>query len=372
MEDTAIDFVKLRKLEKLKARKRRIAMKQQKEVLKDNMTTSNAIEEHDEEVSLVDDMYIHISKELRQLSMDKQNISMDKQNIFNGEDRETEKKNKSNRAINNTEEQNAKQCRCRCPSMMFLTKSHDCITEHEISTSKLTHVYYISQCLSEEYMHSISSWLSTLPQTTCTSTPIDNERNHFGKWTSLKHAQRNVALFDLRQDDDDDSNNESHLLQNICQYLIDIRAFPKSHPPNHVLINEYHPTGGIMPHTDGPNYYNRTATISIGGDVLFKFSKRQQYGNSIDKGQTINHDDDDDDDNQNPNLVMEVKLNGKGSLIVFTDDAYLQHCHSIDDRVDTLCNQDVVEYASDKCVNLKKGEEVKRDHRISLTFRHKY
>ena len=86
-------------------------------------------------------------------------------------------------------------------------------------------------------------------------------------------------------------------------------------------------------------------------------------------------------------------LSGKGSLIVFDDDAYIKHCHSINDRIvpsehendanvfnrshgDGELNEipiaEYVEYASEKCVNLNKGDVVKRGHRFSLTFRHKY
>ena len=65
---------------------------------------------------------------------------------------------------------------------------------------------------------------------------------------------------------------------------------------------------------------------------------------------------------------MQIMLSGKGSLIVFDDDAYINHCHSINDRI----LNDMVEYAGPKCVNLEQGDIVKRGHRFSLTFRHKY
>ncbi|XP_028920158.1 alpha-ketoglutarate-dependent dioxygenase alkB homolog 6 isoform X2 [Ornithorhynchus anatinus] len=37
---------------------------------------------------------------------------------------------------------------------------------------------------------------------------------------------------------------------------------------NHVLINEYQPGQGIMPHEDGPLYYPRVSTISLGSHTL--------------------------------------------------------------------------------------------------------
>jgi len=122
-----------------------------------------------------------------------------------------------------------------------------------------------------------------------------------------------------------------------------------------VLVNEYQADEGIMPHTDGPAYDNRTATFSIGGgDVLFRLDPIRDAGGGTDDG--------------SGKEGMEVKLSGEGSLIVFTDEAYSKYRHSIDDRVESG-----VEFADrDRCVNLDDNGEVKRGYRISLTFRHKF
>jgi len=158
-----------------------------------------------------------------------------------------------------------------------------------------------------------------------------------------------------------------------------------------------------MPHTDGPVYLNRTATFSIGGgDVIFKLNPLSNDETTIDggsngvveggrprprEGEGTNNDETGAAGSEDGNGGgMEVKLSGLGSLIVFTDDAYTQYRHSIDDRVDSG-----VEIASDRCVNSSfsasspssscgaaigcgggQGEEVRRGYRISLTFRHQY
>jgi hypothetical protein len=114
---------------------------------------------------------------------------------------------------------------------------------------------------------------------------------HNGTWTRLYYSQRNVAVFDLTQkpcccDIIDNHNPRLHdvslrlygLLQTLAKVLVQIKAFPETHPPNHVLINEYDASGGIMPHTDGPMYLDRTATFSIGGgDVLFCLDKNHHH-----------------------------------------------------------------------------------------------
>src|SRR5258708_801623 len=38
--------------------------------------------------------------------------------------------------------------------------------------------------------------------------------------------------------------------------------------PNHVLVNEYEPGQGIMPHEDGEAYAPIVATVSLGGTTI--------------------------------------------------------------------------------------------------------
>lgn len=49
--------------------------------------------------------------------------------------------------------------------------------------------------------------------------------------------------------------------------------------PNHVLINEYKPGQGIMPHKDGPLYYPTVATISLGCHTILDFYNSQNQNN---------------------------------------------------------------------------------------------
>jgi alkylated DNA repair protein alkB family protein 6 len=161
------------------------------------------------------------------------------------------------------------------------------------------------------------------------------------------------------------------MLMQLSQTLLHMHIFPSTHPPNHVLINEYQPHEGIMPHTDGPSYYPKTATISIGGgNVLLKFTQRR----------TTHHAQHVDDDSLPNNPVLQVKLSGNGSLIVFQDEAYTDYCHSIQDRL--VDDFEVVTRRGNNCVNFvpdvrdEKDDMVQmtvvRGYRISLTFRHKF
>lgn len=48
--------------------------------------------------------------------------------------------------------------------------------------------------------------------------------------------------------------------------------------PNHVLINEYKPGEGIMPHEDGPAYSPITATVSLGSHTVLGIYKKNEHG----------------------------------------------------------------------------------------------
>jgi alkylated DNA repair protein alkB family protein 6 len=160
----------------------------------------------------------------------------------------------------------------------------------------------------------------------------------------MTFAKRRVLLLD------GDASPLPLPFQQLSQLLVRLHIFPSSHPPNHVLVNEYTDNQGIMAHTDGPLYYPKTATLSIGNSVLLYFQKRLT---THEIGQV-----------ENP--VERQVLLESGSLVVFEKEAYTNYCHGIDDAVV------LVEYASPVCLNAPPETRVTRGHRISLTFRHKY
>lgn len=221
--------------------------------------------------------------------------------------------------------------------------------------SPIESIYYLQNWLTSEYGMKLKTWLLSLPEH---NTSNDEKAAAISNpcWTKLRHARRRVALFDGRRNGDGTagSGNANSLpppLSNIATALVEAGIFAEETPPNHVLVNDYRPSEGIMPHTDGPSYLDRTATISIGGAVILKFRRRltteeiggkQQYPRRLD-----------------------LLLSGEGSLVVFTGEAYTHYLHSIDEGAD-------METATVDCANAEPGFVVKRSHRISLTFRHKY
>ncbi|KAL7463922.1 hypothetical protein ACHAXS_004275 [Conticribra weissflogii] len=288
------------------------------------------------------------------------------------------------------------------PYETLLLGNHLSDETHKILSPQLNSVYYAEKFLSTSTSQDILFWLSTIPEyfPNDTISKNDNIHNlvngkqpqlltereetlrHNGKWTRLKHARRNVALFDGTIPSSSSTVNElPPILQRLSITLVAIGAFPPSHPPNHVLINEYRPGEGIMPHTDGPAYESRTATISLGGsDVVFKLWPRRNtdeeneshgigWQQQIIMSSNLRIEKRDNGlskiaSNTATNPELELILHGDGSLVVFTDDAYLDHCHEI--------SEGILEEVTTRGVcgnDLEGGTVIKRGHRFSLTFR---
>ena len=166
------------------------------------------------------------------------------------------------------------------------------------------------------------------------------------EWKTMSFGKRRVAMFGEL------SAKLPEPLQEIAEELVKRGIFPPTEPPNHVLLNDYQPSQGILPHTDGPLYQSRTATLSLVSDVVLEFTKRlsfDQIGNSTRSKQE--------------EAPIQIFLQA-GSLIVFEDEAYSDYCHGI--PMDVW--QDTT---TEKCLNQDPNQVVPRGRRFSLTFRHK-
>ena len=211
---------------------------------------------------------------------------------------------------------------------------------HSVSGSKVHEVSYIPRYITETHQQSLLSWLQSVPD-------ARNEQEVLNRWNTMRHGKRRVLMV-----------QEPSLpvpIRQLADCLVQSGVFPSR--PNHVLINEYEAGQGILPHTDGPVYEAQTATLSIGGtDVLFNFTPRlasHEIGSR------------DGNEGRGPALLLQLLLEGNGSLVVFRNEAYTDCCHGIRDNV----LEEIVETEPGICVNAKGGTVVRRGYRISLTFR---
>ncbi|CAK8532498.1 unnamed protein product [Lathyrus sativus] len=104
-------------------------------------------------------------------------------------------------------------------------------------------------------------------------------------------------------------------------------------PINHVLINEYQPNQGIMPHQDGPSYFPVVAILSLGSPVVMDFTPHtrlkldSQVINKESDGETIEIVKDKWLDDHRPFSVILMPR----SLLIFKDNAYSDYLHGIKD-----------------------------------------
>ncbi|KAI4351918.1 hypothetical protein L6164_006218 [Bauhinia variegata] len=121
----------------------------------------------------------------------------------------------------------------------------------------------------------------------------------------------------------------TNMTHKICE---ESGLFPS--PINHVLINEYLPNQGIMPHQDGPAYFPVVAILSLGSPVVMDFtphSRLKLYATDItdqnsDEG-TAEIGEDKLVDNHRPFSVLLMPR----SLLIFKDNAYSDYLHGIKD-----------------------------------------
>jgi alkylated DNA repair protein alkB family protein 6 len=133
-------------------------------------------------------------------------------------------------------------------------------------------------------------------------------------------------------------------LQSIGVNFGNVESIPVE--PNHVLVNEYLPGQGIMPHQDGPLYNPIVATVTLNSHAILNF-----YPHGVEKG-TIEPE---------FSVLLEPR-----SLFVQTDRLYKTYLHGIAEVTeDQLTVRRPVNYDPDSNNAL-----LLRQTRISLTYRH--
>ncbi|GAV06843.1 hypothetical protein RvY_16764 [Ramazzottius varieornatus] len=148
--------------------------------------------------------------------------------------------------------------------------------------------------------------------------------------------------------------------------------------PNHVLVNEYLPGQGIMPHVDGPVFFPVITTLNLGSHAVINYytpadstsaaSSPTEKPLSDSTYQDVTEVEQPLSETQkrlDPRLVFSLLLQPR-SLLIVKDDLYTRYLHGI-----YAVKEDVLD---NKIANLKVcdkevGTVMKRDTRVSLTIR---
>ncbi|KAI1335490.1 hypothetical protein F5Y15DRAFT_245266 [Xylariaceae sp. FL0016] len=122
--------------------------------------------------------------------------------------------------------------------------------------------------------------------------------------------------------------------------------------PNHVLINEYPPGIGIMPHKDGFAYHPVVCTISLGAALCLDIHKTNENGTLCDAPSW--------------RILQEPR-----SLLITTSDLYNDYLHGIADIVQDveLSEQTIANWTLlGSAAHFSEGRNI-RQTRTSLTYR---
>lgn len=125
--------------------------------------------------------------------------------------------------------------------------------------------------------------------------------------------------------------------------------------PNHVLINEYLPGQGIMPHEDGPAYFPCTATVSLGAAIVLDVYEKNDQGEREKRPRW--------------RILQEPR-----SLLVTSGSMYTDTLHGIEGVAvdEELGKREIAnwEVLGDKeRYGALEGGRLERDVRVSLTYR---
>ncbi|XP_023935683.2 alpha-ketoglutarate-dependent dioxygenase alkB homolog 6 [Bicyclus anynana] len=193
--------------------------------------------------------------------------------------------------------------------------------------------YYISDFITEEDEKYIISNIYAAPKPKWTQ--LSNRR--LQNWGGLPHNRGMIA---------------EEIPNWLQKYLNNINSLNvmDGKKPNHVLVNEYLPGQGILPHLDGSLFYPTITTISVASHTILKFLEPSSSDDAVLKP------------------VFKFLLEPR-SLLVLKDRLFDYYLHSIDEVSEDVLDDSVVNLnmCSNKYV---KGATLTRDTRISLTIRH--
>lgn len=190
------------------------------------------------------------------------------------------------------------------------------------------------------------------------------------RWTHLTHRRLQAHPSTLTK------NNTllasplpGYLTNPVVRRFKDLRIFDATphHQPNHVLINEYRPGEGIMPHEDGSAYAPVVATVSLGASLCLELTPKPTSAGGSD-----NKVDSEDDLAKTYSIPTRIFQEPR-SLLITTGDAYRGLMHGIasievDENLDedTIANWSLLADSESIVEDSGKNE---RGTRISLTYR---
>ncbi|XP_029483155.1 alpha-ketoglutarate-dependent dioxygenase alkB homolog 6 [Oncorhynchus nerka] len=139
-----------------------------------------------------------------------------------------------------------------------------------------------------------------------------------------------------------------------CERISALGAFAGK-TANHVLVNEYKPGEGIMPHEDGPLYHPTVTTISLGSHTLLDFYRPISAQELDEVPQT-----------EESRYLLSLLVRPR-SLLILQDDMYQRLLHGIQGTHHDSLTERVANLLT---AGVLPGATLTRGTRVSLTVRH--
>uniref|UniRef100_A0A4W5MXJ5 AlkB homolog 6 n=1 Tax=Hucho hucho TaxID=62062 RepID=A0A4W5MXJ5_9TELE len=139
-----------------------------------------------------------------------------------------------------------------------------------------------------------------------------------------------------------------------CERISALGAFAGK-TANHVLVNEYKPGEGIMPHEDGPLYHPTVTTISLGSHTLLDFYRPISAQELDEVPQT-----------EESRYLLSLLVRPR-SLLILQDDMYQRLLHGIQGTHHDSLTERVANLLA---AGVLPGATLTRGTRVSLTVRH--
>ncbi|XP_022096666.1 alpha-ketoglutarate-dependent dioxygenase alkB homolog 6-like [Acanthaster planci] len=211
-------------------------------------------------------------------------------------------------------------------------------------------VYYIPNFISKEEEKYLTQQVYGAPKPKWKQ--LSNRR--LQNWGGLPHPKGMIA------------EKLPKWLEVYCQQIADLGVF-RDLVPNHVLVNEYQPGQGIMPHEDGPLFHPVVTTISLGSHTFLDFY--QHRGDASESAEDLREskqesDSPSEDTVQHPILSLLLQ---PCSLLILKDHMYTSFLHGIAERTQDIVTDSVANLAP---TDQMPGDRLERSCRISLTIRH--
>ncbi|KNC82528.1 hypothetical protein SARC_05176 [Sphaeroforma arctica JP610] len=154
-----------------------------------------------------------------------------------------------------------------------------------------------------------------------------------------------------------------------CENLSAGSVFPSGQQPNHVLVNEYLPGQGILPHEDGPVFSPTIATVTLRSHCLLEFYPHRRQPDKDDPQAGAEAEDGTEagkDDGNEPEFKIYLPPR---SLFVVKDDCYRTYLHGISDTSADIVDEKVLNRTQSTHA-LAINEVLERGTRVSMTIRH--